>query len=128
MFRERRDHVTAARRRSGRIGSDVLGDLCDAAEAAVPAGVVESEADGEDVGDVEGHVLDFDFACVGDGFAEKDTALDAGCAGPFDHTGQPGQCESGVEDVVDKQNSAAGQLCAMSLVFRTVPEDLVELP
>src|SRR3954451_23083157 len=106
---------SASSRIRGRSGVDVRRQGPHEGQVPVALGVVEAVADDELRVDVEAHVLDVDVDLGGRGLAQQRADLYRGRAARAEVGDEPGQGQPGVDDVLDDQHVATGDVAVQVL-------------
>ena len=82
----------------------------DAREVAVAFGEIEAVADGEFVGDFEADEIGLELDLAASAFVEEHACVEAGGVELLQHVGDGGEGFPGVENVVDEQHVAVGDV------------------
>lgn len=98
--------------RSGPLGGvlEIGFEDADAGEVAVAFGEIETVADDEFIGDGETHEVGLEFDLATTTFIEEHASADAGGVEFLDHGDDGGDGFAGVEDVVDEEDVAVGDV------------------
>ena len=89
------------------VGVDVRLQRANEGQVAVLFRVIQAVADDEFVGNVEAHVRHVDVDLRGGGFAQRGRDVNGGGTAPLQVGLQPGQRQTGIDDVFNDQNMAA---------------------